>query len=189
MDGSPQSSQDLYQVLGVARSATPEEIKKAYRAIAKKSHPDRTENDPAAEDIFKEATQAFKILIDPAKRRRYDRGIDPVASVMDLFRERAGKAVMEVMLPSAPAAPKRGVDIRLELPVSSEMFRSGGSVEVSYETSAGPHRFVLEIPWGAYRHPWVTLEGLGHPGRNGALAGSLMIRLVEVTAKPQKRKT
>src|SRR5690242_7303401 len=102
MDGSSPLAKDLYQVLGVARTATPEDIKKAFRTIAKKSHPDRTKNDPAAADIFREAQAAYDVLSDTAKRRRYDRGIDPVASVMDLFRERAGKSVMEVMLPSAP---------------------------------------------------------------------------------------
>lgn len=185
MDGSPPAA-DLYQVLGVARGATHEDIKKAYRGLALKFHPDRAGNDPAAAARFREIRSAYEILGHPAKRKRYDRGIDPVASINDLFQTRAGARVMEVMIASAPAAPKRGVDIRLELAVSSELLRNGGVLDVRYKNSDGPQRFTLEIPSGAYMHPWVCLEGLGHPGRNGALAGALWIKLVE---KPSKGRT
>jgi len=66
------TKQDLYQTLGVARSASPEEIKKAYRRIAMKHHPDRTKGDKASEETFKAATHAYEILSDPQKRQVYD---------------------------------------------------------------------------------------------------------------------
>ena len=63
---------DYYQVLGVAESATEEEIKKAYREIAKKHHPDRNPGDKAAEEKFKEAAEAYEVLSDADKRKQYD---------------------------------------------------------------------------------------------------------------------
>lgn len=64
---------DHYEVLGVERSATADEIKRAYRKLAMQFHPDRNPDDPAAEERFKEATEAYTVLADPEKRRRYDR--------------------------------------------------------------------------------------------------------------------
>jgi molecular chaperone DnaJ len=64
---------DYYEVLGVDRSASEDEIKKAYRRLALKHHPDKNPNDKAAEDKFKEATEAYEVLKDPGARSRYDR--------------------------------------------------------------------------------------------------------------------
>ncbi len=65
---------DPYDVLGVARTATPEEIRKAYRQLAKKLHPDLNPGDKRAEEQFKEVSAANDILSDPDKRKRYDAG-------------------------------------------------------------------------------------------------------------------
>src|SRR5258707_11979853 len=61
-----------YDVLGVSKSASEDEIRKSYRQCALKYHPDRNQNDPAATCKFKEATEAFSILSDRQKRARYD---------------------------------------------------------------------------------------------------------------------
>jgi molecular chaperone DnaJ len=63
---------DYYDVLGVARDASPEQVKKAYRRLAHKYHPDRNQDDPDAETKFKQAAEAYEVLYDPAKRQRYD---------------------------------------------------------------------------------------------------------------------
>jgi molecular chaperone DnaJ len=81
---------DLYDILGVDRDASPEEIKKAYRRLAREHHPD-VNADPAAEERFKEVAGAYEILSDPDKRARYDaygqgRGMEfPFTDIGDLF--------------------------------------------------------------------------------------------------------
>lgn len=66
-------SKDYYSDLGIDRNAGPEEIKKAYRKMAMKYHPDRNKGDKAAEEQFKEAAEAYEVLSDPDKKARYDR--------------------------------------------------------------------------------------------------------------------
>ena len=63
---------DYYEVLGVEKTATLDEIKKAYRKLAIANHPDRNQGDKAAEDRFKEATEAYDVLSDEKKRQMYD---------------------------------------------------------------------------------------------------------------------
>jgi DnaJ-class molecular chaperone len=63
---------DYYQILGLSKNATEDQIRKAYRGLALQYHPDRNPNDPKAEELFKEIAEAYGVLIDPQKRAQYD---------------------------------------------------------------------------------------------------------------------
>ncbi|MEY4730198.1 MAG: hypothetical protein RL020_1356, partial [Pseudomonadota bacterium] len=79
------AKKDYYEALGVNRDASDEEIKKAYRKMAMKFHPDRNPDNPKAEAQFKEAKEAYEILSEPEKRSAYDNyghaGVDPQAGM------------------------------------------------------------------------------------------------------------
>ena len=74
---------DYYEVLGIQKGASDEEIKKAFRKMAMKYHPDRNQGDKDAEEKFKEVNEAYSVLSDPDKKNKYDRfgfaGVDPNA--------------------------------------------------------------------------------------------------------------
>src|ERR1700692_3021703 len=74
------SRPDYYKTLGVDKKATPEEVKKAYRKLARKYHPDRNPGDEQAEARFKEISQAHDVLGDPEKRKQYDSGTGPFST-------------------------------------------------------------------------------------------------------------
>lgn len=81
---------DYYQLLGISKTASPAEIKKAYRKLALKYHPDKTEGDKALEDKFKKISEAYAVLSDPKKKEQYDTygsaGFQQRFSQEDIFR-------------------------------------------------------------------------------------------------------
>lgn len=79
---------DYYEILGVARDAAPEEIKRSFRSLARETHPDANPNDPAAEARFRDIAEAYEVLSDPQKRARYDRG--ETFGGQDLFSQFGG---------------------------------------------------------------------------------------------------
>ncbi|MDR2339563.1 MAG: molecular chaperone DnaJ [Deltaproteobacteria bacterium] len=86
------NKEDYYEILGVDRDCEPDALKKSYRALALKYHPDRNPNDPKAEEVFKKASEAYGVLSDPEKRRLYDtyghdglRGTNFKTSFEDIF--------------------------------------------------------------------------------------------------------
>ena len=95
------SKRDYYEVLGVSKGATAEELKKAYRELALKSHPDRVapEKKKEAEEKFKEISEAYAVLTDPQKRSLYDQyghsGVDQKFRQEDIFRGTDFRSVFE----------------------------------------------------------------------------------------------
>ncbi len=136
-----QEKRDYYEVLGVSKTATDEEIKKAYRKLALKYHPDYNPGDKTAEEKFKEINEAHEVLSDPDKRKRYDQfgfaGVDPNYAASqggaggfggfggvdlgDIFGDIFGGGFGGFAGGSArsnPNAPRKGQDIRVRITLS-----------------------------------------------------------------------
>ncbi len=142
------AKQDYYQVLGVERSASDKEIKGAYRKLALKYHPDRNPDDKAAEEKFKAAAQAYEVLSDGQKRRKYDQfghgGVEGMGSagsahdvnMEDIFNQ-FGDIFGDIFggrrrTRAAGPEPRRGHDLRKDMVISLKEAYLGIKKEVSY---------------------------------------------------------
>jgi len=145
------AKRDFYEVLGVARDADAEEIKKAYRKLAVKYHPDKNPGDKAAEEQFKELGHAYEILSDPQQRANYDHfgpdafdrragagggfGRGGFHDPADIFREVfGGGGIFEEMFGGGrpdPNGPQRGDDLRYDLEISFEEAANGCEKEIA----------------------------------------------------------
>ncbi len=131
------AKRDYYEVLGVSRNATQEEIKKAYRRLALQYHPDKNPGNKEAEEKFKEAAEAYAVLSDPEKRAHYDRfghaglgeqaftGFSPdiFADFADILGSFFG--FEGIFGRRAPAGPQRGADLRTVVRISFEEMATG----------------------------------------------------------------
>ena len=142
------SKRDYYQVLGVPRNATEDAVKKAYRRLAMKYHPDRNPDDKDAEERFKEAKEAYEILTDAQKRAAYDqyghagldaaRGAGQGFSPSDAFGDIFGDVFGDIFGGGARRGGRstvfRGADLRYELSLDLEQAVFGSSTEIDFQT-------------------------------------------------------
>ncbi|MBO3093815.1 molecular chaperone DnaJ [Cellulomonas dongxiuzhuiae] len=131
---------DYYEILGVPRDATPEQIKKAYRRLARELHPDVSGTEPGTEDRFKDVSRAYDVLGNPEKRRAYDMGADPSSpgggmgggfGFQDIFETFFGAAGGGAPRGPVPRA-RRGQDalVRLDLDLAEAAFGVHREVQV-----------------------------------------------------------
>jgi DnaJ-class molecular chaperone len=188
---------DPYKVLGVARAASQDEIKKAFRRLAKDLHPDKHPGDKAAEDRFKQVTAAFDILGDAEKRAKFDRGeID--ADGREQFRgygggrpgggpfgaggSRAGFENIDLddilggmfgggARPGRGGFAARGPDVRATLEISLEDSISGATRRIQFSDG---RTLDVAIPKGAADGQVIRLKGQGAAGRGGENGDALI---------------
>src|SRR5437588_130788 len=160
---------DYYEVLGVGRNATAEQLKRAYRKLALQYHPDRNNGDPQSEARFKEINEAYEVLSDSSKRQRYDTfghagtqgmpgfdfggaGFGGINDIFDMFFG-AGAAGR------TRTGPRRGADLRLDLRLSFEESVRGVERELTIPRAGG----------GAEVYPEMVIQVKPHPvlKRNG----------------------
>jgi molecular chaperone DnaJ len=128
---------DYYEILGVQRNATAEEIKKAYRQMALKYHPDKNPNNPQAEEKFKAAAEAYGVLSDPEKRQKYDYfGHESMryeqaarTQAEDVFTRYStvfdGTAFESFFQPGAQESARQGTDLRIKLKLTLSEIAQG----------------------------------------------------------------
>ncbi len=196
--------QDYYATLGVAKNASQDEIKKAYRKLAQKYHPDRNKA-AEAEARFKEINEAYDVLGDAEKRARYDAlgagyhagddfrpppggGFDPNqfgygggfggGDFSDffsaIFGNRAGAAGGRGR--SGWAQPQRGADYEVPVGLTLKEMIEGGKKSISFtHPDTGPRTLSIGIPKGVQPGKKIRLAGQGGQGANGGPNGDLMV--------------
>lgn len=198
------AKKDFYSVLGVDRSATADEIKKAYRKLAVQYHPDKNPGDKKAEEKFKEITEAYDVLSDADKRKSYDQfggtgfqdfgGFGAGAGGFEGFRNYGGyqqgnpenfqDIFGEVFgdFFSAKARPKkaaRGADLRYTLSITLEEAASGCEKLINFIRQKGLQnesaKLSVHVPAGVREHQKLKLTGEGDVPPNSGSPGDLYV--------------
>jgi curved DNA-binding protein len=196
---------DYYKILGVGKNAATSDIKKAYRKLAMKYHPDHAKGDKSAEEKFKKITEAYAVLSDPEKRKQYDTfgsaDFQQRYSQEDIFRNfDLGDIFKEFGFGSgystgdggfrfnfgggAPfgAGSRRqravkGSDLVYELPVTLQEVATGANRAIAFEHQGRTENISVKIPKGIIDGKKLRLVGKGDPSPYGGPAGDLYIKM------------
>jgi curved DNA-binding protein len=150
---------DYYRALGVDRSASQQEIQRAYRTLARRLHPD-VNKEPGAEERFKQINEAYEVLSDERKRARYDG-----------FGRR-----------TRVSAPGADADVELEVPLEDAY--TGARRRIILQTAAATRHFEVTIPPGTLDGDRIRLAGEGGPGLSGGPRGDLYL-VVRIAPHPR----
>ena len=203
-------TKDYYATLGVARGAGGDEIKRAYRKLAQKYHPDKNPGDKRAEEQFKELTEAYAVLSDAEKRRQYDQfgeaGFHQRYSHDDIFRNFnggdifrefgfGGDDIFAQLFGGRGRSPfgggrhraLKGQDLVLRLTLPFRQAILGGEQPVSYRHDGNEESLQVRIPPGVEDGQRLRVAGRGGPSPAGGPPGDLLIE-AEVTNDPTFRR-
>ena len=196
------AGRDYYAVLGLKKGATPEEIKKAYRKLAVKYHPDKNPGDKEAEERFKEINEAYAVLSDAKKKEQYDqfgsagfhqrysqedifRGFD----VGDLFKEFGfgtddifsrifGMGGQQGRGGFGFGGRLRGEDFSMELKVAFREAYEGCEKRVAFKRGGKREDLSVKVPAGIENGARLRIQGKGGEGGGGGPAGDLYLVIV-----------
>lgn len=188
-----------YAILGVTERASADEIRKAYRKLAKELHPDARPDDKAAEERFKQVTQAFKLLSDPEKRAKFDRGeVDAQGQERQPFHYRShpgagpgqrgpqgrfedlGDIFADLFAAQNASAQRRrpaaekGADLRTQVTVSLPEAVLGTKKRLALP---GGRALDITIPAGVTEGQVLRLKGQGHGSLSGGAPGALLVEI------------
>lgn len=196
------AERDYYEILGLKKGASPDEIKKAFRKLAVKYHPDKNAGDKKAEDRFKEINEAYAVLSDPEKKSQYDQfgsaGFQQRYSQEDIFRNfNAGDVFREFNLGGSDdvfsrifgmgggfrqgrgrAMSRKGQDFEMELSISFLEAFSGGEKRVAFSREGRSEELSVKIPAGIDSGARLRLAGKGGAGIGGGADGDLYLNIV-----------
>ncbi len=199
-------AKDYYAVLGLEKSAKADQIKKAYRKLALKYHPDKNPDDKAAEERFKEITEAYAVLSDPEKKKQYDQFGDAAfhqnfsqedifrnADLGSIFREfgfsgRGSDDIFSHIFGGAGAnqgfgsrqdfhRPVKGQDYLMRLTIPFRQAVLGGERRVDLDRNGKVDQLQVRIPAGVESGQKLRIPGKGGAGPSGGPAGDLMLEL------------
>ncbi|MDD2582445.1 MAG: DnaJ C-terminal domain-containing protein [Desulfuromonadaceae bacterium] len=204
---------DYYKALGIEKGATPEEIKKAFRKLAVKYHPDRNPDNKSAEDKFKEINEAYAVLSDPEKKQQYDtfgssgfhkqysqedifRGFDFGNAYKDMGGGFGGGGAEDIFSRLFGGSfgrgggrggfrqgPQRGGDLEMELTISFRDAAQGAEKQIAFRRGAQREELKVKIPAGVDNGSKIRISGKGGQGENGGPAGDLFL-IIHVQPDP-----
>jgi curved DNA-binding protein len=197
---------DYYKILGVNKTASDSEIKKAYRKLAMKYHPDHTKGDKNAEETFKKISEAYAVLSDKEKRKQYDTfgsaGFQQRYSQEDIFRGFDFESILNEMFGGSgrfggggrgmrfsfdaggpfgsyqrqQQTHSKGSDLEYELSLTLEDVAVGTQKIVSFQHKGRSEKITVKIPKGMISGKKLRIAGKGEPSPYGGSAGDLYIK-------------
>jgi curved DNA-binding protein len=201
------ADKDYYEILGVGKNASDDELKKAYRKLAMKYHPDRNPNKKEAEERFKELNEAYAVLSDKEKRKQYDtfgkegfhqrysqedifRGFDFEDIFSNLFGGRGRREyrtggrgsfdfgdIFSRAYQGGGRAPQKGEDVLYELPLTLEEAALGGEKRISIPKNGKVEEISVKIPAGIPSGKKLRVAGKGMQGRSAGPSGDLYLQV------------
>lgn len=194
---------DYYVTLGVERNADANTIKKAYRKLAQKHHPDRNQGDKKAEERFKKISEAYAVLSDPEKRSQYDRfgdtGFHQRFSQEDIFRNAdfgdlfgnfGGEDLFSQLFGGRGGhagcgqhRQQKGQDYSMQVNIPFRLAITGGERHINYQHEGRNEQLKVKIPAGTESGTKLRVAGKGGPSPTGGKPGNLILQ-IEVDADP-----